>query len=141
MEEGTLAELMRDPAVAHFSPVIDKKLKLTHGESVRLLGIDPFLDRHIRPELSNTPFEEGNSQNLRQYIEFLMKDRSILMERALAAELGLKPGDWVSTTKGDFQILGLFPNPSGEPIILMDIVPCPCFHFVDKKRISQSDSK
>jgi putative ABC transport system permease protein len=121
MEEGTLAELMRDPAVAHFSPVIDKKLKLTHGESVRLLGIDPFLDRHIRPELSNIPFEEGNSQSPRQYIEFLMKDRSILMERALAAELGLKPGDWVSTTKGDFQILGLFPNPSGEPIILMDI--------------------
>lgn len=121
MEEGVLARLMRDPAVAHFSPVIDKKIKLTHGESVRLLGVDPFLDRHIRPELSNAPFDEANSQSPRQYIDFLMKDRTILMERSLADELGLKPGDWVSTAKGDFQVLGLFPNPSGEPIILMDI--------------------
>ena len=121
MEEAALQRLMRDPAVKHFSPVIDKKLKLAHGESVRLLGIDPFLDRHIRPELSNTPFEEANRQSSRQYIDFLINDRAILMERGLAIELGLKPGDTVSTAKGDFQILGLFPNPSGEPIILMDI--------------------
>ena len=50
-----------------------------------------------------------------------MEDRTILMERGLAAELGMKPGDRVSTARGDFKILGLFPNPSGEPIILMDI--------------------
>ena len=112
---------MRDQAVKHFSPVIDKKLKLTHGESVRLLGIDPFLDRYIRPELSSVPFDESNRQSPRQYLDFLLKDSAILMERGLAAELGLKPGDTVSTTKGDFQILGLFPNPSGEPIMLMDI--------------------
>ena len=70
MEEAALQRLMRDPAVKHFSPVIDKKLKLAHGESVRLLGIDPFLDRHIRPELSNTPFEEANRQSPRQYSTF-----------------------------------------------------------------------
>ncbi len=121
MEEGALAKLMQDPAVRHFSPVIDKKIKLTHGESVRLLGIDSFLDRHIRPELSNTPFEAANRQSPQQYLDFIMKDRAILMEKGLAGELKLKPGDTVSTARGDFHILGLFPNPSGEPIILMDI--------------------
>ena len=121
MEEAVLTKLMGDPAVKHFSPVIDKKIKLAHGESVRLLGIDPFLDRYIRPELSSVPFDESNRQSPRQYLDFLLKDSAILMERGLAAELGLKPGDTVSTTKGDFQILGVFPNPSGEPIMLMDI--------------------
>lgn len=121
MEEGILAKLMVDPAVDFFSPVIDRKIRLTHGESVRLLGIDPFLDRHIRPELSSAPFDEANGGRSQQYIDFLLKDGAVLMERGLAVELGLKPGNTVSTSKGDFFILGLFPNPSGEPIILMDI--------------------
>ena len=63
MEEAVLTQLMGDPAVKHFSPVIDKKIKLAHGESVRLLGIDPFLDRYIRPELSSVPFDESNRQS------------------------------------------------------------------------------
>lgn len=121
MDETVLKSLMRDPAVHHFSPVIDRKVKLAQGDSVRLLGIDPFLDRYIRPELSDIPFEKDNTGNPRQYLDFLLKDSSILMEKGLALSLGLKPGDTVSTSKGDFKILGLFPNPSGEPIMLMDI--------------------
>jgi hypothetical protein len=38
--------------VEWFSPVIDRRLRLNHGQLVRLLGIDPFLDRTIRPALS-----------------------------------------------------------------------------------------
>jgi len=121
MEEATITRFMLDPAVRHFSPVIDRKITLVRGESVRLLGIDPFLDRHIRPELSSLPFEEQNRQNPGQYLDFLMKDRAIFLERGLAAQLGLKEGDTASTTRGDFHIVGLFPNPSGEPIMLMDI--------------------
>jgi putative ABC transport system permease protein len=121
MEEMALAKLMRDPSVTHFSPVIDRKLRLTHGESVRILGVDPFLDRHIRPELSSVPFDEAIRQSPGQYVNFLLNDRAVLMERGLAEELGLKPGGTVSTSRGDFQILGLFPNPSGEPVMLMDI--------------------
>ncbi len=83
--------------------------------------MDSFLDRHVRPELSNTPFDRTNRQSPQQYIDFLLKERTILLEKNLAAELGLKPGDVLSTTKGSFQILGLFPNPSGEPIMIMDI--------------------
>lgn len=116
IEETILERLMLDPAVKHFSPVIDRKIKLTRGESVRLLGVDSFLDRHVRPELSNTPFDRTNRQSPQQYIDFLLKERTILLEKNLAAELGLKPGDVLSTTKGSFQILGLFPNPSGSPL-------------------------
>ncbi len=121
MEETALKKLMLDPAVEYFSPVIDRKIRLNHGESVRVLGIDPFLDRRIRPELSSIPFDETNRQSTRQYVDFLLKDKTVLLERSLSIELGLKQGDTISTAKGDFRILGLFPNPSGEPIMLMDI--------------------
>ena len=44
MPESLLSRLMNDPAVQAFSPVIDRHLPLQHGDVVRLLGIDPFLD-------------------------------------------------------------------------------------------------
>ena len=121
LEETILEKLMLDPAVKNFSPVIDRKIKLTRGESVRVLGIDPFLDRHVRPELSNAPVDKSNPQSQQQYIDFLLKERAVLLEKKFSSDLGLKPGDMLSTTKGDFQILGLFSNPSGDPIMLMDI--------------------
>ena len=52
MEETLLSRLARDPAVEWFSPVIDRRLRLSNGGLVRLLGIDPFLDRIIRPEIA-----------------------------------------------------------------------------------------
>ena len=51
MEETTLAKLARDPAVEWFSPVIDRRLRLSNGDLVRFLAIDPFLDRIIGPRL------------------------------------------------------------------------------------------
>lgn len=121
LDEKTLEKLMLDPAVRYFSPVVDRKIKLKTGESVRVLGIDPFLDRSIRPELSNAPFSETNVKNRQTYIDFLLKETTIFLEKNLATDLGLKPGEMLSTSRGNFQILGLFANPSGEPIILMDI--------------------
>src|SRR5512139_3430743 len=63
MEETILADLMRDPAVAFFSPVIDRTIRLKAGETVRLLGIDPFLDRPLRPELSRVHLGENQGRN------------------------------------------------------------------------------
>jgi hypothetical protein len=48
MEEKVLAGLLADPAVKFFAPVIDRKLRLEGGEQVRLLGVDPFLDKEVR---------------------------------------------------------------------------------------------
>ncbi|MBP8745183.1 MAG: FtsX-like permease family protein [Syntrophorhabdus sp.] len=121
LDEKTLEKLMLDPAVRYFSPVVDRKIKLKTGESVRVLGIDPFLDRSIRPELSNAPFSETDVKNRQTYVDFLLKETTIFLEKNLATDLGLKPGEMLSTSRGNFQILGLFANPSGEPIILMDI--------------------
>lgn len=133
IDELVLAKLMEDPAVLCFSPVIDRKLKLPSGESVRLLGIDPFLDRSIRPELSGVSFDEGNGQASRLYWDFLLNERSVLVEKSFARELKLKPGDTVPTSKGDFRVLGLFPNPSGEPIMVMDIAHAQVlFNFAGK---------
>ena len=58
MDEAILRDLMNDPAVSSFAPVVERRLKLANGDLVRLLGIDPFLDRAIRPEISRAPFGE-----------------------------------------------------------------------------------
>jgi putative ABC transport system permease protein len=120
MEETVLARLMMDPAVSFFSPVIDRTLKLRVGGTVRLLGIDPFLDRPLRPEFSRVHPGE-NRGGMEEGLSFLLREKSVLLDSELAAQLKLRPGDLLSTNRGDLRVVGTFPNPSSEPLILMDI--------------------
>ncbi|NWF56482.1 MAG: FtsX-like permease family protein [Syntrophaceae bacterium] len=120
MEETLLADLMRDPAVSSFSPVIDRTLRLKTGETVRLLGIDPFLDRALRPELARVQWEPNQGGN-EERLSFLLDEKSVLLDADLAFELKLRPGDRLATNRGDLRLVGTFPNPSSEPLILLDI--------------------
>jgi putative ABC transport system permease protein len=120
MEEIILADLMRDPAVAFFSPVIDRTIRLNAGETVRLLGIDPFLDRPLRPELSRVQLGENQGRK-EEGLSFLLDEKSVLLDTELALQLKLRPGDALPTNRGDLRVVGTFPNPSSEPLILMDI--------------------
>ena len=120
MEETILADLMRDPAVTSFSPVIDRTVKLNVGETVRLLGIDPFLDRPLRPELSRVRLGEKRDSP-GEGLSFLLREGSVLLDSELAGHLKLRPGDLLPTIRGDLRVVGTFPNPSSEPLILMDI--------------------
>ncbi|MCJ7641916.1 MAG: FtsX-like permease family protein [Desulfobacterales bacterium] len=128
MAEGLLTKLLQDSAVEWFSPVIDRRLRLSHGELVRLLGIDPFLDRTIRPELSRVQTPEKTSTHPESAFSFLLDDRSVLVDSDLAAELGLTVGQRIETLKGTLHVMGTFPNPSGEPLILMDIAHAQKFY-------------
>jgi putative ABC transport system permease protein len=121
MEEGLLATLGRDPAVEWFSPVIDRRLRLRNGELVRLLGIDPFLDRAIRPEISKVEFPDRKTNDPETLLSFLVNERAVFVDNALKAELGIDSETTVDTTKGPLQVKGGFPNPSGEPLVVMDI--------------------
>ncbi len=76
MEEGFLVKLGRDPAVEWFSPVIDRRLRLRNGELVRLLGIDPFLDRAIRPEISKVEFLDRKTNDPETLLSFLVDERA-----------------------------------------------------------------
>jgi putative ABC transport system permease protein len=120
MEETILADLMRDPAVAFFSPVIDRTIRLKGGETVRLLGIDPFLDRSLRPELSRLQLgqKQGSAE---EGLSFLLDEKSILLDTELASQLKARSGDLLQTNRGELRVAGTFPNPSSEPLILMDI--------------------
>ena len=40
--EALLTDVMRDPAVTAFSPVIDRKIILPGGEIVRIMGLAPL---------------------------------------------------------------------------------------------------
>jgi putative ABC transport system permease protein len=121
LDEAILRDLMNDAAVSSFAPVVERRLKLANGDLVRLLGIDPFLDRAIRPEISRAPVGERSGGAPEDSLTFLTDERAILLEENLARELGLSKGGVLNTPRGPLKVIGTFPNPSGEPLILMDI--------------------
>ncbi len=121
MDESVLRNLASDRAVLSFAPVLERRLKLENGDMVRILGIDPFLDRAIRPELSRAPFERRPGASFEDSLAFLTDERAVLIEAGLARTLDLSAGGFVPTLKGRLRVIGTFANPSGEPLILMDI--------------------
>jgi putative ABC transport system permease protein len=121
MEEGLLLKLGRDPAVEWFSPVIDRRLRLGNGELVRLLGIDPFLDRTIRPEILKVEFLERKANDPENLLSFLTDEKAMFVDNDLKAELGITSDKIIETAKGPLHVKGSFPNPSGEPLVIMDI--------------------
>jgi len=121
IDESVLRDLVADPAVLSFAPVLERRLKLENGDLVRLLGIDPFLDRAIRPELARAPFERRTGGSFEDSLAFLTDERAVLIEDGLARTLGLAAGGTLPTLKGRLRVIGTFANPSGEPLILMDI--------------------
>ena len=121
MEEGLLLKLGRDPAVEWFSPVIDRRLRLGNGELVRLLGIDPFLDRTIRPEILKVEFLERKANDPENLLSFLIDEKAMFVDNDLKAELGIASDKIIETAKGPLHVKGSFPNPSGEPLAIMDI--------------------
>jgi putative ABC transport system permease protein len=121
MEESLLVKLGRDPSVEWFSPVIDRRLRLDNGELVRLLGIDPFLDRTIRPEISKVEFLDSKGNDLETLSSFLIDERAAFVDNDLKIELGISSNKTIGTPKGPLHVKGSFPNPSGEPLVLMDI--------------------
>jgi putative ABC transport system permease protein len=121
MEESLLLKLGRDPAVEWFSPVIDRRLRLSNGELIRLLGIDPFLDRTIRPEISKVEFLERKANDPENLLSFLIDEKSIFVDNDLKTELGIVSNKIIETAKGPLHVKGSFPNPSGEPLAIIDI--------------------
>ena len=120
MEESALSGLARDPAVEQFSPVIDRRLRLANGELVRFLGVDPFLDRAIRPEIADAEVRPSKADPAGAF-SFLLDDDAVLVDKELARQLQLSSGTLLKTTRGAFRVIGTFSNPSGEPLVLMDI--------------------
>ncbi len=120
MDEKALAELTRDPAVERLSPVIDRRLRLSNGDLVRFLGIDPFLDRPIRPEIIEAQ-KDGTAGISENGLSFLVDDDAVSVDKELARQLNLSSGSVLQTTRGTLRVSGTFANPSGEPLVLMDI--------------------
>ncbi len=120
MDENLLAQLMIDPSVETFSPVIDRRLRLANGETIRLMGVDPFLDRAIRPELVRSRPAEADTRS-NEALFFLLDEKAVLVDQQLAGQLGLRPGDFLETSRGSLRVVGTFPNVSSEPLVLTDI--------------------
>ncbi len=119
LDESVLSRLSQDPDVEWFSPVIDRRLRLNNGDLVRLLAIDPFLDRIIRPEIGRTQRLQRSRADPEDALSFLLDDRAVWVDTDLARELG--ETKTLETNRGALRVAGTFPNPSGEPLILMDM--------------------
>ncbi len=120
MSESVLVQLMADPGVTAFGPVLDQRLGLPDGSSVRVLGLDPFLDNELRPDLVFSAELSGGGDD-GGFLDFLLLKDSVILERRLARSLGVGPGDPLVTDIGVLRVLGIFTHPAAEPLILMDI--------------------
>ncbi len=121
MEEGILERLSQDPSVEYLSPVIERRLQINNGDIIRILGIDPFLDRYIRPEFSKVEIFEEKEDFQEAFLSFFLNEREALIDHNLKNELKINQNKVIQTEKGPINIRGSFPNPSGEPLIIMDI--------------------
>jgi putative ABC transport system permease protein len=121
MEESVLTSLMRDPAVDAMSPVIDRRLRLADGQVIKVLAVDPFLDRDLRPALLKSRTLTTERQDTSGFFTFLSDERAIFLDESLAAGLKVSLGSIIETTRGKLRVAGTFPNPSAEPLLLMDI--------------------
>jgi putative ABC transport system permease protein len=119
LDEGILRQVMTEPGVVAFSPVIDRRVRLTNGDVVRLLGIDPFLDQRIRPEFVALSKEQQNRQA--SLFSFLLEDMTCIVDSRTAAGLHVSRGDIIESSRGRFRIVDIFLSPSPEPMILVDI--------------------
>lgn len=121
MEERVLASLMADPAVKHFAPVIDRKVRLEGWEQVRFLGVDPFLDRDVRSITARIGSSGKDNVREEAFSSFLFDPRAVLVDENLARNMRLSPGSTLQTSQGPFRVVHVFPNPSGEPLVIIDI--------------------
>jgi len=121
MEEKFLTEIMNDPSVDLFAPVIDRRVRLDDGDLIRILGIDPFLDRSIRPEIADAAAGKKEKTSKEVFLDFLLDEKSVFVDANIAAKLKLAPGGMLQTSMGNLRIADVFSNPSSEPLILMDI--------------------
>nr|MBP7527835.1 ABC transporter permease [Syntrophorhabdaceae bacterium] len=121
MEEGLLARVMEDPAVKYFAPVIDRKIRLESGEQVRMLGVDPFLDKDVRTLTARIAASTGNNTKEEAFSSFLFDPGAVLVDENIAGSLNLSLGSTFKTMQGPLRVVHVFPNPSGEPLIIIDI--------------------
>ncbi len=112
LEEGELRRLLADPAVEAFSPVLDRRVILAGGHRVRVLGVDPFLDRTFRPAI-------GPARG--QILDLLEDPRAVLLDAGMASRLGVGVGADLDSDRGPLRVAGTFPNPAGEPLAVLDI--------------------
>jgi len=119
LDESLLAKMMNDPAVEVFAPVIDRRIRLNDGELVRLLGIDPFLDRSLRPHLALSAQAGKQSSDL--LLRFLLDERAVAVDRRFLKHRNAQPDTTVATLQGQLTMIGTLTSQSGEPLFIMDI--------------------
>ncbi|HOD76068.1 MAG TPA: ABC transporter permease, partial [Syntrophorhabdaceae bacterium] len=121
MEETVLAGIMRDPAVRYFAPVIDRKVRLTGGQQIRMLGLDPFLDRNVRSITARIGASAGDGRTGEAFSSFLFDPGAVLVDENMARGLNLSAGSAIATLQGPLNVVHVFSNPSGEPLMIIDV--------------------
>ncbi len=121
MEEGLLQKIVDDPSIKFFAPVIDRKVRLASGGEVRLLGLDPFLDKNVR-SITTQIASAANSAGREKILQsFLLDPRTVIIDENVARAGNIAAGQDLMTMQGPLKVVQVFSNPSGEPLVIMDI--------------------
>ena len=96
-------------------------MRLEGDEKIRLLGLDPFLDREIRSITDRIGESESSDVRQQVFSSFLFDSGAVLVDAGTAKRLGLSAGSILKTSQGPLQVVYVFPNPTGEPLIVADI--------------------
>jgi putative ABC transport system permease protein len=120
MDESALKIIMVDPSVTAFAPILDRRLGLSDGSTVRVLGLDPFLDEALRPDFIFSA-DLGKEEENGKFLDFFLDANTVILENRLAQSQNVLPGDYLKTNNSILRVLGTFTHPAAEPLILMDI--------------------
>lgn len=121
LEEEVLARLVGDPAVRRLAPLIDRQVRVGAGQKVRLLGVDPFLDKDLRSITARIGASESSEMRERIFSSFLLDPRAVLIDEGIAKRLGILAGSTLQSSQGPLKVVYVFPNPTGEDLIVADI--------------------
>lgn len=126
------AEAGRQAATADLAvvaPVVEELVVLEGlDDAVRLLGVDPLVDRHVR-SLRVEAADANGSQEYWTAFQGLLAAEGVCLSEPLARRLGLSPGDAVPlvlrSRRHDARLLATFPVPAQasalERVVVADI--------------------
>ncbi|KAF0234375.1 MAG: hypothetical protein FD177_756 [Desulfovibrionaceae bacterium] len=90
VDDSLVGRLLRLPGVTQASPVISAYVKDDSGNPVRLIGVDPLLDRAFRGfSIAGSTGEAGQGVN---WMDLMAVPGTVLLGKPLAQRLGVEPG-------------------------------------------------
>ena len=123
LSESVYTRLRLDLNIRQIAPVVEGSLSLPDfpGKTIRVLGIDPFVEKPFRRYLTSWQLD---FENLKRFIS---QTRSMILSKRTAESLNLQPADTLRVRQGresyDLELLSILQTPDDlEDEVLEDLL-------------------